>query len=74
MRRHFCGRALVRLCPQLATAMSWQCQLALFLPGQSLQVSVPEPWIDSLLPGVRNELEHIQAKLGMLGSGQESDK
>ncbi|DBB00883.1 TPA: hypothetical protein ACH3X1_000802 [Trebouxia sp. C0004] len=39
MRRHFCGRALVRLCPQLATALSWQCQSVLFLPDKFLNVA-----------------------------------
>ena len=70
MRQHFCGRALVRLCPQLATAMSWQCQSVLFLPDKSLQVSVPEPWIDSLLPGVRTVLEQVQARNARLQSGK----
>lgn len=44
---------------------------AVSIPGQSLQVSVPEPWIDSLLPGVRTELEHIQAKNAWLQSGKQ---
>jgi len=70
MRRHFCGRALVKLCPQLAKAMSWQCQSVLFLPEKSLQVSVPEPWIDSLLPGVRTLLEEVQARNARLQSGK----
>jgi len=70
MRRHFCGRALVKLCPQLAEAMSWQCQSVLFLPEKSLQVSVPEPWIDSLLPGVRTLLEEVQARNARLQSGK----
>lgn len=38
-RRHFCGQALVRLSPQLAIAMSWQCQSVVLLPLQSLQIS-----------------------------------
>ena len=70
VRRHFCGRALVRLCPQLAIAMSWQCQSVLFLPDKSLQVSVPEPWIDSLLPGVRIVLEQVQARNAWVQSGK----
>jgi len=70
MRRHFCGRALVRLCPQLAIAMSWQCQSVVLLPQQSLQISVPEPWIDSLLPGVRTVLGEVQARNARLQSGK----
>ncbi len=40
------------------------------LPHQSLQVSVPEPWIDSLLPGVRTVLEEVQARNARLQSGK----
>jgi len=70
LSRHFCGRALVRLCPQLAIAMSWQCQSVVLLPQQSLQRSVPEPWIDSLLPGVRTVLGEVQARNARLQSGK----
>ena len=42
----------------------------MFLPEKSLQVSVPEPWIDSLLPGVRTVLEAVQARNARLQSGK----
>ncbi len=42
----------------------------LFLPDKSLQVSVPEPWIDSLLPGVRTVLEEVHARNARLQSGK----
>ncbi len=50
--------------------MSWQCQSVVLLPQQSLQISVPEPWIDSLLPGVRTVLGEVQARNARLQSGK----
>ncbi len=55
---------------QLAIALLWQCQFVLLLPQQSLQVLVPESWIDSLLPGVRTLLEEVQARNARLQSGK----
>jgi len=75
MRRHFCGRALVRFRVQFgcASTCARPCPLvirskALLLSG--LRISVPDHWIDSLFPEVRRILQLVQARNARLQSGK----
>ena len=72
MRRHFCGRALVRLCPQLATAISWQCQSVLFYLTSLCRFRCQTHGSTACSQGCAMCLG--KSKLGMLGSSQESHK
>lgn len=60
------GEIVSSACYSYIMAMS----VCAVLPDKSVQISVPDAWIDSLLPGVRNVLGEVQARNARLQSGK----